>query len=46
MTATAEPAKVRGETILAVDQLVKHFPISQGVLLKKTIGQVKAVDGV
>ncbi|MEU4789630.1 ABC transporter ATP-binding protein [Micromonospora tulbaghiae] len=46
MTATAEPAKVRGETILAVDQLVKHFPISQGVLFKKTIGQVKAVDGV
>ena len=46
MTATAEPAKVRGETILAVDHLVKHFPISQGVLFKKTIGQVKAVDGV
>ncbi|MEU9515550.1 dipeptide ABC transporter ATP-binding protein [Micromonospora sp. NPDC048169] len=46
MTATAEPAKVRGEAILAVDQLVKHFPISQGVLFKKTIGQVKAVDGV
>ncbi|MFJ5665568.1 ABC transporter ATP-binding protein [Micromonospora chalcea] len=46
MTAPAEPAKVRGETILAVDHLVKHFPISQGVLFKKTIGQVKAVDGV
>ncbi|MFG1722743.1 ABC transporter ATP-binding protein [Micromonospora chalcea] len=46
MTAPAEPAKVRGETILAVDGLVKHFPISQGVLFKKTIGQVKAVDGV
>ncbi|MBB5116214.1 dipeptide ABC transporter ATP-binding protein [Micromonospora echinospora] len=46
MTAPAEPAKVRGETILAVDDLVKHFPISQGVLFKKTIGQVKAVDGV
>ncbi|MET8196677.1 dipeptide/oligopeptide/nickel ABC transporter ATP-binding protein, partial [Micromonospora sp. NPDC005222] len=46
MTATAEPAKVRGETLLAVDHLVKHFPISQGVLFKKTIGQVKAVDGV
>ncbi|MGC4900941.1 ABC transporter ATP-binding protein [Micromonospora echinospora] len=46
MTTPAEPAKVRGETILAVDDLVKHFPISQGVLFKKTIGQVKAVDGV
>ncbi|MEV6516845.1 dipeptide ABC transporter ATP-binding protein [Micromonospora chalcea] len=46
MTAPAESAKVRGETILAVDGLVKHFPISQGVLFRKTIGQVKAVDGV
>ncbi|MGW5015062.1 ABC transporter ATP-binding protein [Micromonospora chalcea] len=46
MTAPADATKVRGETILSVDRLVKHFPISQGVLFKKTIGQVKAVDGV
>ncbi|MBP1785570.1 MULTISPECIES: ABC transporter ATP-binding protein [Micromonospora] len=46
MTAPADATKVRGETILSVDHLVKHFPISQGVLFKKTIGQVKAVDGV
>ncbi|MFI8801914.1 ABC transporter ATP-binding protein [Micromonospora chalcea] len=46
MTAPVDATKVRGETILSVDHLVKHFPISQGVLFKKTIGQVKAVDGV
>ncbi|MBC8993455.1 MULTISPECIES: ABC transporter ATP-binding protein [Micromonospora] len=46
MTAPADATKVRGETILSVDHLVKHFPISQGVLFKKTIGHVKAVDGV
>ncbi|WP_262283147.1 ABC transporter ATP-binding protein [Micromonospora sp. MA102] len=46
MTAPASPTKVRGETILSVDNVVKHFPISQGVLFKKQIGAVKAVDGV
>jgi oligopeptide transport system ATP-binding protein len=25
---------------------VKHFPLTQGVLFKKTVGQVRAVDGV
>jgi oligopeptide transport system ATP-binding protein len=34
------------EVILEVRDLVKHFPIRQGVLLKRTIGQIKAVDGV
>ena len=35
-----------GEVILRVDNLVKHFPITQGILFKKKIGAVKAVDGV
>ncbi|ATY14793.1 dipeptide ABC transporter ATP-binding protein [Amycolatopsis sp. AA4] len=35
-----------GEPILSVRELVKHFPVRAGVLFKKTIGQVKAVDGV
>src|SRR5262250_2332366 len=34
------------ETILQVENLVKHFPIRQGIVLKKQIGAVKAVDGV
>ncbi|MCD2187226.1 ABC transporter ATP-binding protein [Actinomycetospora soli] len=34
------------DPILSVRDLVKHFPITQGVLFKKTIGQVHAVDGV
>ncbi|GGK14329.1 ABC transporter ATP-binding protein [Pilimelia terevasa] len=34
------------ENILEVDNVVKHYPVTQGVLFKKTIGQVKAVDGV
>jgi oligopeptide transport system ATP-binding protein len=34
------------EDILEVRDLVKHFPIQQGVLYKRTIGHIKAVDGV
>jgi oligopeptide/dipeptide ABC transporter ATP-binding protein len=36
----------RGEAVLAVEGLVKHFPITRGVVFKRTIGYVKAVDGV
>ncbi|MEV4802523.1 dipeptide ABC transporter ATP-binding protein [Nonomuraea sp. NPDC049421] len=34
------------ETILEVRDLVKHFPLTQGVVLKKQVGAIKAVDGV
>ena len=34
------------DPILRVEGLVKHFPITQGILFKKKIGDVKAVDGV
>jgi oligopeptide transport system ATP-binding protein len=40
------PAKARGEAILQVEHVVKHFPITQGVLFRKKIGAVQAVDGV
>jgi oligopeptide transport system ATP-binding protein len=39
MVSTAEP-------ILEVSGLVKHYPLTRGVLFKKRIGAVKAVDGV
>jgi len=34
-----------GEEILRVESLIKHFPIRAG-LLKRTVGQIHAVDGV
>ncbi|MBZ9639253.1 ABC transporter ATP-binding protein [Streptomyces sp. PSKA30] len=34
------------EPILEVSGLVKHYPLTRGVLFKKQIGSVKAVDGV
>ncbi|MBG0826492.1 dipeptide ABC transporter ATP-binding protein [Planomonospora sp. ID67723] len=35
-----------GDAILEVRDLVKHFPLTQGVLVRKQIGAIKAVDGV
>jgi peptide/nickel transport system ATP-binding protein len=40
---TVEEAR---QPMLEVDNLVKHFPIRSGVFFKRTIGQVRAVDGV
>ncbi len=34
------------ETILELKDLQTHFPITKGVLLRRTVGTVKAVDGV
>ncbi|MFB6891891.1 ABC transporter ATP-binding protein [Kitasatospora sp. NPDC056327] len=34
------------EPILEVKDLVKHYPLTQGIVLKKQIGAVRAVDGV
>ncbi|MEV6977974.1 dipeptide ABC transporter ATP-binding protein [Kitasatospora sp. NPDC093806] len=34
------------EPILEVKELVKHYPLTQGILLKKQVGAVRAVDGV
>jgi oligopeptide/dipeptide ABC transporter ATP-binding protein len=35
-----------GEDLLAVRDLVKHFPITQGVLFQRQVGAVHAVDGI
>ncbi|MFD8547997.1 ABC transporter ATP-binding protein [Streptomyces sp. NPDC059649] len=35
-----------GEPLLEVCDLVKHFPLTRGVLFRKQVGAVKAVDGV
>ena len=37
---------VHAEPILRVENAVKHFPITRGVVLPKKVGAVKAVDGV
>jgi oligopeptide/dipeptide ABC transporter ATP-binding protein len=39
MSATTSP-------ILEIKDLVKHFPITSGILIQRQVGAVKAVDGV
>jgi oligopeptide/dipeptide ABC transporter ATP-binding protein len=44
-TASVHARAVQGEEILRIEGLVKHFPIRAGIL-KRTVGQIHAVDGV
>ena len=32
--------------LLELRDLTKHFPLTQGIVFRKTVGQVRAVDGV
>ncbi|GAA1476058.1 dipeptide ABC transporter ATP-binding protein [Nocardioides aestuarii] len=34
------------ETVLEVRDVKKHFPLTQGIVFQRTVGHVKAVDGV
>ncbi len=34
------------DTLVAVKDLKKHFPIQQGIVIQRTVGAVKAVDGI
>jgi peptide/nickel transport system ATP-binding protein len=43
--APAATPSSNGNELLRIDDLVKHFPIKAGIF-KRTVGQVRAVDGV
>ena len=36
----------QGEVVLEVRDVKKYFPLTQGIVFQRTIGHVKAVDGV
>jgi oligopeptide/dipeptide ABC transporter ATP-binding protein len=40
------PAARPGEPLVEVRDLVKHFPITRGIIFQRKIGAVRAVDGV
>jgi peptide/nickel transport system ATP-binding protein/oligopeptide transport system ATP-binding protein len=48
--SSGEPSLVSeplgGEPLLEVRALVKHFPIDHGVMLRRNVGAVRAVDGI
>ncbi|MGI5349046.1 ABC transporter ATP-binding protein [Streptomyces sp. CA-250714] len=45
-SSRAEKARAGREAILEVRDLVKHFPLTRGIVFKRQIGAVRAVDGV
>ena len=44
--AAANGANGVGETLLEVNDLVMHFPLTRGIILQRKVGAVQAVDGV
>ena len=34
------------KVLLKVENLSKHFPITKGIIFDRTIGEVRAVDGI
>ena len=48
-TQTAEASTysgVRGDELLVVEDLKKHFPVTRGIIFQRQIAAVKAVDGI
>jgi len=46
LTDAQPPSQLDTEPLVQVDQLKKHFPIYQGLIIEHEIGSVKAVDGI
>jgi peptide/nickel transport system ATP-binding protein len=38
--------ELKGDELLVVDDVKKHFPVTRGIIFQKQIASVKAVDGV
>jgi len=41
-----ESRDIVAEPLIRVENLTKHFPVTRGLLIARTTGQVKAVDGI
>jgi peptide/nickel transport system ATP-binding protein len=42
----ARIARERRPTVLEIDELVRHFPLLKGAIIKRQVGTVQAVDGI
>jgi oligopeptide/dipeptide ABC transporter ATP-binding protein len=40
------PAPGKGEPLMEVRDLVKHFPLTSGIIIQRKVGAVQAVDGI
>ena len=45
-TNTGNVARADGKALVEVENLVMHFPLTQGILFQRQVGAVRAVDGV
>src|SRR5512136_1959600 len=45
MNETNTP-NAKSNYMVEVNQLVKHFPVTQGLIIERQVGTVKAVDGI
>jgi oligopeptide transport system ATP-binding protein len=46
MPAMTPPETQASDTIMRIEDLVMHFPITQGIIVQRKVGAVHAVDGV
>jgi len=45
-TSDGAPAPRKGEPLMEVRDLVKHFPLTSGIIFQRKVGAVQAVDGI
>ena len=45
-TESSENSETSGPPLLEVTDLIKHFPVKSSGVVRRTVGQVQAVDGV
>jgi oligopeptide transport system ATP-binding protein len=45
-SATAGTTSQRGDTLLTVNDLAMHFPLTSGLIFQRTHGYIRAIDGV
>ena len=46
LATSASERMARGDELLVVENLKKHFPVTRGIIFQKQVAAVKAVDGV
>ena len=46
MTEATITSQVETNPLVRVDELVKHFPVTRGLIVERQVGSVKAVDGI
>ena len=42
----ADASAPDGDTLLQVTSLVRHFPVTRGIIIRQKVGAVRAVDGI